>query len=267
MSIAAALMLPHPPLIVPEVGRGEEQKIHKTIDAYKKAAGMAGALRPETIVLISPHQTMYADYFHISPGKTAKGDFGQFRAGQVRMEVAYETDFVSQLCRLAEQTGIPAGTDGERERRLDHGTMVPLYFISQYWNAYRLVRIGLSGLSLPLHFRLGQLIGQTADILDQRTVVIASGDLSHRLKADGPYGFQKEGPEYDRQIMEVMGSGDFAKLLEFTESFCDRAGECGHRSFTMMAGALDGAAVKAQKLSYEGPFGVGYGICTYEVTK
>ena len=59
MSIAAALMLPHPPLIVPEVGRGEEQKIHKTIDAYKKAAGMAGALRPEQMhgktVITSSH--------------------------------------------------------------------------------------------------------------------------------------------------------------------------------------------------------------------
>ena len=31
-----------------------------------------------------------------------------------------------------------------------------------------------------------------------------------------------------------------------------------------MAGALDRMEVKARRLSYEGPFGVGYGICTYE---
>ncbi len=95
--------------------------------------------------------------------------------------------------------------------------------------------------------------------------MIASGDLSHRLKADGPYGYQEEGPAYDRRVMDVMGSADFAKLLQFSDDFCGKAGECGHRSFTMMAGALEGWKVQAKRLSYEGTFGVGYGICTYEV--
>ncbi len=34
--------------------------------------------------------------------------------------------------------------------------------------------------------------------------------------------------------------------------FCDRARECGQRSFLIMAGALDSQAVKAEILSYEG---------------
>ena len=86
MGIVAAFMVPHPPLIVPEIGKGEERRIQKTIDAYGEAAQRIAKIRPETIVLISPHQVMYADYFHISPGKRAKGDFDQFRAGHVRME-------------------------------------------------------------------------------------------------------------------------------------------------------------------------------------
>ena len=89
-------MVPHPPLIVPEVGKGEEKKIQDTIDAYHRVAGKIGELKPETIVLISPHQIMYADYFHISPGKGAKGDFSQFRAGRVKMEVSYDTQFVEK---------------------------------------------------------------------------------------------------------------------------------------------------------------------------
>jgi len=109
-------------------------------------------------------------------------------------------------------------------------------------------------------------MGQAAELLGRRTVVIGSGDLSHRLKEDGPYGFRKEGPAYDERIMEVMGEGTFGELFDFTEDFCERAGECGHRSFTIMAGTLDRLAVKTERLSYDGPFGVGYGICTYEVT-
>ncbi len=258
-------MVPHPPLIIPEIGRGEEKKIQDTIDAYHEVGRRIGALRPDTIVLISPHQIMYADYFHISPGKSGKGDFGQFRAGQVEMKVTYDTEFAENLGKLAEAGEIPAGTLGERDRRLDHGTMVPLYFVNPYWTGYKLVRVGLSGLALTMHYELGQRIKETAEVLGRNTVVIASGDLSHRLSAAGPYGYKEEGPEYDRRIMDVMGSGDFGKLLEFPEDFCEKAGECGHRSFTMMAGALDRTGVGAERLSYEGPFGVGYGICAYEI--
>lgn len=258
-------MVPHPPLIIPEIGKGEEKKIQDTIDAYHEVGRRIGALRPDTIVLISPHQIMYADYFHISPGKSGKGDFGQFRAGQVEMKVTYDTEFAENLGKLAEAGEIPAGTLGERDRRLDHGTMVPLYFVNPYWTGYKLVRVGLSGLALTMHYELGQRIKETAEVLGRNTVVIASGDLSHRLSSAGPYGYKEEGPEYDRRIMDVMGSGDFGKLLEFPEDFCEKAGECGHRSFTMMAGALDRTGVGAERLSYEGPFGVGYGICAYEI--
>ncbi len=268
MAILAAFMVPHPPLIVPDVGKGREKEIQITIDAYRQVAEQIGELQPETIVVISPHQVMYADYFHISPGDKASGDFGQFQAGRTKIEVFYDIEFVQELCRLAEAKKLRAGMLGvrsEQDRRLDHGTMVPLYFIGQYWKKYRLVRIGLAGLPLAMHYELGQCIQDTAQLLKRDVVVIGSGDLSHRLKEDGPYGYRKEGPEYDRRIMEVMGSGSFGELLEFPEDFCEKAGECGHRSFTMMAGTLDKNEVKASRLSYEGPFGVGYGICGFEV--
>lgn len=82
MTVTAGFMVPHPPLIVPEIGKGEERGIRETTEAYEKAAGEIAALKPETIVVISPHTVMYADYFHVSPGKEAEGDFRQFRAGQ-----------------------------------------------------------------------------------------------------------------------------------------------------------------------------------------
>ncbi len=263
--IIGAFMVPHPPLIIPDIGRGEEQKIGRTVEAYQEVGRRIADMRPETIILISPHQKMYADYFHISPGAGANGDFGQFGAGRVRIEAVYDAEFRENLCKIAEAGELPAGIAGERDKRLDHGTMVPLYFINQYWSGYRLVRIGLSGLPFSVHYELGQRIRETAQVLNRRTVLIASGDLSHRLKEDGPYGYREEGPSYDSRIMDVMGSADFGKLLDFSEDFCERAGECGHRSFVMMAGALDRRRVSSSRLSYEGPFGVGYGICSYEV--
>ncbi|MBM6752167.1 AmmeMemoRadiSam system protein A [Mediterraneibacter glycyrrhizinilyticus] len=266
MAVKGAVMVPHPPIIIPEIGCGEEVKARKTSDSYRKAAEKIAEWRPDTVIVVSPHSVMYADYFHISPGTGAKGDFGQFRAPQVKFRVDYDTEFVKVLVQEAEARDIPAGTLGEREKRLDHGTMVPLYFLDQYIQDYRIVRIGLSGMPLTVHYELGECIRKTAELLDREVVIIGSGDLSHKLKEDGPYGFQKEGPEYDERIMDVMGRGAFGELFDFSEDFCDKAAECGHRSFTIMAGALDGLKVKAERLSHQGTFGVGYGICTYEVT-
>ena len=58
MGILAGFMAPHPPLIIPDVGRGQERGIQETIEAYEKVAEEIGGLQPETIVLLSPPQTM-----------------------------------------------------------------------------------------------------------------------------------------------------------------------------------------------------------------
>ena len=266
MSVVGAIVVPHPPILLPEVGRGEEKKISATDAAYRKAAALVKELDPETIVLLSPHSVMYADYFHISPGSAAKGDMRQFHAPQVKIRAEYDSDFSEALAKAASADGFPAGTLGERNAELDHGTVIPLYYVNQFLTDYRLVRIGLSGLPLTDHYHLGQLIRQTAEKLDRRTVIIGSGDLSHRLKEDGPYGLAEEGPEYDERIMDVLSRAAFDELLDFDEGFCDRAAECGHRSFCILAGALDGLSVEAERLSHEGTFGVGYGVCTYRVT-
>ena len=263
MAILAAFMVPHPPMIVPAVGRGSEKQIQKTIDAYEQVADEIAALAPETIIITSPHTVMYADYFHISPGKGAKGDFGRFRAAQVCFDEEYDRELANELAGIARGQGFPAGVMGERDKRLDHGTMVPLYFIRRKYTGAKIVRIGLSGLPLSEHYRFGQMIREAVDKLGRKAVFVASGDLSHKLQDYGPYGFAEEGPQYDARIMDVCSRAAFGELFDFDETFCDRAAECGHRSFVIMAGAFDGLAVKATQLSHEDVTGVGYGICTF----
>ncbi len=263
MSILAAYMVPHPPMIVPEVGRGSERQIEATRAAYERVAREIAALAPETIIISSPHATMYADYFHISPGRRAEGSFSRFHAPGVRFEEAYDAELVKTVERLAIANGLPAGTRGQREPELDHGTMVPLYFIRRYYSDFRLVRVGLSGLPLEAHYRLGQLIRRAVEETGRRAVYVASGDLSHKLQGYGPYGFAPEGPQYDARIMDVCSRGAFGELFDFDDGFCERAAECGHRSFVIMAGALDGVDVRAERLSHEDVTGVGYGICAF----
>lgn len=263
MPVIAAFMVPHPPLIVPAVGKGGEKQIEATARAYEQVAEEIKTLKPDTLIITSPHSVMYSDYFHISPGDGASGSFRGFRAPGVRFTEKYDTALVERLCALADADGFPAGTLGERDNTLDHGTMVPLWFIRQKYSGGELVRIGLSGLPLTDHYRLGQYIARAAEETGKRAVFIASGDLSHKLQEYGPYGFAEEGPEYDRRIMDVCGRAAFGELFDFSESFCDKAAECGHRSFVIMAGAFDGLSVRATALSHQDVTGVGYGICTF----
>ena len=276
MPVVAAFAVPHPPLIVPGVGRGREAGIPATVDAYREVARRIADLAPETIAVSSPHATSYLDYLHISSGPGARGDFGRFGDAADGSTVAYDEAFVDALCEAADACGLPAGTAGEREPGLDWGVLVPLHFIQEEYArrreagaalpTYRLVRIGLSGLSPLDHYRLGELVRRTADALGRRCVFVASGDLSHKLAADGPYGFAEDGPVFDAYACRALAAGDFLSLLAADPGMCERAAECGLRSFQIMAGALDRTPVRPELLSYEGPFGVGYGIAEFEPT-
>ena len=145
MSIVAAFMVPHPPMIVPDVGRGSEKQIEKTIRAYEKVADEIAALRPETLIISSPHRIMYADYFHISPGTGASGSLSDFNAPNVKFNVAYDEELVNLLCEKADALHFPAGTLGEKRKELDHGTMVPLWFIlKKYKSSSTCVKLLLS---------------------------------------------------------------------------------------------------------------------------
>ena len=263
MSIIAAFMVPHPPMIVPEVGRGSENQVEKTIKAYEKVADEIAALKPETIIISSPHSIMYSDYFHISPGAGARGSFADFGAPQVKFDLDYDEELVKLICARADASHFPAGTLGEKRPELDHGTMVPLWFVTKKYKDFKLVRTGLSGYDLLKHYEYGMMIKDAVESLERRIVYIASGDLSHKLQDYGPYGFAEEGPVYDKRIMDVCSGGRFGELFDFDENFCEKAAECGHKSFVIMAGALDGRAVEATQYSHEDVTGVGYGICSF----
>ena len=263
MAIVGAFAVPHPPLIIPEVGKGRERTIQATVDAYEEVGRRIAALKPDTIVVSSPHTTLYRDYFLISPGSSARGSFAQYGAPRAAYAARYDTNLVAQLCEICEREGISAGTDYERDPRLDHATMIPLHFIEKHYTGFELVRIGLSGFSAAEHYRLGMAVQEAAKLLGRRVVYVASGDLSHKLLDDGPYGFVPEGPQFDERITRDFANGDLLDVLCMDTSLAERAAECGLRSFQMMAGALDGTAVESELLSYEGPFGVGYGIACF----
>ncbi len=266
MSVISAYIVPHPPLIIPDVGGGQEKIISKTYGSYDRCAREIADSRPDTIIIISPHTTVYADYFHISPGTSARGDMSDYRAPDASAETGYDTRLRDVICEEAEKAGIPAGTLGETQKRLDHASLIPIWFLHKYYTDHLTIRTGFSGMTPLEHYRYGKCIARSVEKTSRRAVVIASGDLSHRLKPEGPYGFAEEGPEFDREITDAMADADFLRFLTMPASLSENAGECGLRSFQIMAGIMDGLSVDQELLSYEGPFGVGYAVASFKAT-
>ena len=122
----------------------------------------------------------------------AEGNLRQFGVHNIILEANYDKEFVQKLEKNAQEELISAGTLGERNSGIDHGTLIPLKFINEFWTSYKLVRIGLSGERLTVHYQFGKCIAKTAEQLNRRTVFIASGDLSHRLKEDGPMDIEQK---------------------------------------------------------------------------
>ncbi len=261
MKILGAFMVPHPPLIVDEIGQDDIKEIQKTYDSYIEVAKEIENLKPDTIIISSPHAPLYRDYFYLPSGEYGTGSFGRFGAPEIKFNEKYDIELIDEIEKLSKEKNFPCGRVNNEE--LDHGTMVPLYFINKFFKDYNLVVVGLSGISLEANFEMGKIILEAANKLDRRIVYIASGDLSHKLQNDGPYGFVPEGPLYDKRIIDVMSHARFNELLDFDSDFLDTAAECGHRSFIMMSGFLNNTKVTPKFYSHEDITGVGYGICSY----
>ncbi|MBQ6477397.1 MAG: AmmeMemoRadiSam system protein A [Bacilli bacterium] len=262
MAIVGSFLVPHPPLIIPEVGRGEERQIQKTIDAYKEVASRIAKLKPDTIIISTPHARAYSDYFNIAAPKRLSGNLKEFGAPQVEFFEDNDIELIEKIEEIAKSRAFPTGRVDE-VFTLDHASLIPLYFIRQKYNDFKVIILSLSGLSLIEHYAMGMLVNEAVNSLGRKCVWVASGDLSHKLKETGPYGLSKDGVKYDKKIESICRDASFLKLLEMDDEFLEEAGECGHRSLVMMSGALDGVNVQSNFLSHEDITGVGYGVCIF----
>ena len=264
-----AYILPHPPIAIPEVGGDEIKKIDATEKAFDKAAKDIAAYDPETIVVISPHNNMYRDAFYIAKGIGGEGNLARFNAPKPSVYYEYDTELCEEIVKLAEEFGIPVAYSEDGADIIDHGTVVPLYYVNREYRVnktapYRIVRIAPSLLSDSVLYDMGYLIERAVAHVGRRAVIIASGDLSHKLKEDGPYGYIKEGPEFDEAVTDVMKSGKLEDFTEIDKDVNELSANCGYPGFVMLAGALQDYKVTSDFLSYEGTFGVGYGICIFD---
>lgn len=247
---------PHPPIMVPEVGRESIAGVAASIDAMAELTRRLIDSGAESVILISPHAPLEVDSFVAYCGPEVYGDFANFHAPEAVFTVPVDEELLAAINRAAASQGYEVSTLPRQD--LDHGTAVPLYFLLQNGWQGKVVTLGYSFLSNEDHVRFGSCIRSAVDQVGRRAAFIASGDLSHRLKPQAPAGFNPDAHIFDRQVVEALRSNAPQKIAEIDLNLRKLAGECGFRSMLVAIGASADLPLTCEVLNYEAPFGVGY---------
>lgn len=267
--IVFAGVMPHPPIVIPEVGKGEEDKVQKTVEGMKKIARAMNTTQPDVLVVITPHGPVFRDTLVINEKQELVGDLGMFGAQKVRFRFTNDLLLVREVKKQAQAENIPLISVGNSKiaipgvsDKLDHGVMVPLYYLREGGWEGKLVQITIGLLKREELYNFGKALSKAiAECSGKKAAVIASGDLSHRLHPGAPAGYDPLGEKFDAEIREKLSSFDTKGILSISEELAERAGECGLRPIIILLGALHGIRVNPVINSYEGTFGVGYLVC------
>lgn len=207
MSLKFAAIVPHPPVMLPSIGKEKDRlEIQKTIENMEFLGKNIQSKKIDKIIIASPHT--------------------------------------------------------------DWGFDVPLFFLTK--NFEGVIEKILIEETLPKKsFESGKAFYENEIKNNPLNIaLIASGDLSHRLKEDGPYGLHEDGVKFDKEIILALERKDNSKLLKLNGVYPE-AGECGLNSISFLVGALverketNSKNYDPKVLSYENSFGVGYLILNY----
>jgi MEMO1 family protein len=263
VGVVLGCLTPHPPIFVPAVAGRRVEQVRQSVEAMRDLAAGIRDLAPDTLLLVSPHAPVDPLAMSVSVAARYGGDFSDFGAPSVELSAESDPILVDALRAECIASGVPLTTMGQSgtEQLLDHGAAVPLYFLREAGVESALTLTSFSSLDVNAHLQFGRAIAASARTARRRVVLVASGDMSHRLIPGAPAGYSPAGMEFDRRLVEMLKRSDYPGILSMEEELLHQAGECGYRSLVIALGALPDS--KAELLSYEGPFGVGYAVARF----
>ncbi|MBI5078987.1 AmmeMemoRadiSam system protein B [Candidatus Saganbacteria bacterium] len=259
MSIVFAGILPHPPILIPEIGRENLKEAERSKKALEIISRRMLSRNFDTLVIITPHGAVGQASVPVYTAPVFEGNFSSF--GMARPVFNFKGD--SELGMAVVKDNLLATACPET--LLDHGVLVPLYYPQAAGLKKPILPVAIAFMSLPKLYAFGKSLVKTAGRLNRKILLIASADMSHRLTEDAPAGYSPRGREFDEKLVELVKAYDVEGILKFDEKLADEAGQDALWSIAIMLGALDGKKVKPEVLSYEGPFGVGYMVAAMEV--
>lgn len=253
--IQGMFIVPHPPILISELGKGREKEAQKTLQGMEGIIKKIKAVNADTLVLITPHGEVHQNHLAFLEGEEASGNLGEFGHKEIEISKKLDTVSIQHLKAGFKSEALPGVFI---EGSLDHGALVPLYFLEKEVSEAKLIHISIGMLELKALYDLGIRIKDLLEEEEGTFAILVSGDLSHRLKEEGPYGYDQRGVEFDLRIVNAIKRCNVLDIMNMPKEIYGPAGECGLRPIVLGFGMLGEGRMASQVLSYEGPFGVGY---------
>lgn len=256
MSISCAVLMCHAPIVIPAIAGEQAAHCRTTTEAMRETARALVAHEPELIVLISPHAPRKPRSIGITFDAMLNGDFERFGHAQVALELRGSREEAERIADKALAEGV--ATHPLSGRALDHGSMVPLFFVHEAGYRGRIVVSSLPYPGAEIEVAFGHALRQAARESPLRWAVLASGDMSHRLTRDAPAGFAPRAREFDRGFTRALRHGDLRSAIAADPDLQELAAEDVVQSTSVAAAAVQYRAHGTRVFAYEAPFGVGY---------
>lgn len=256
MSLVFSAIAPHPPLLIPGIGKKELKKVEKTKTALEKLEQDLYLTKPDLIMIISPHGSLFADAFSVNAHTNFKSAFEQFGDFETKREWIGTPNLAAAIAHGSYDEKLPLQLISQEQ--LDHGTTVPLFYLTNHLPNVKILPIGYSALDAKKHLQFGEFLKEMIMNTDQRIAIIASGDLSHGLTTDAPAGFRQNGKKFDNDLVELLETRNTVGIASLDPKAVEEAAECGYRSFLILLGIMRDMNYSFKNYSYESPFGVGY---------
>lgn len=259
--IVFAGLAPHAPILIPGVGDRDREAALDTTASLSRWAARVLRTAPETLVLLTPHSPRRSGELGLWRSSWLRGSFARFGSFDEGVELPLDGTLVDEIEREGRRRGLRFWSI--HEVALDHGALVPLWYLSEAGWKGPVVVVGLSDLDGTQDGFLGEAIASAAARAGRRIAVVASGDMSHRLKPSAPCGFDPRAKNFDRTFVDLLRAGAFERLGRIDGGLRELAAEDVVDPALVAVAACGGDYRGSEVLSYEGPFGVGYCVAVF----
>ncbi len=257
MPLVFAGVTPHPPLLIPTVGKEQAiAQLAKTKAGLEQLEKDLYLAKPHIIVVISPHEGIFQDAFVVNAHTTFTGSFEAFGDLVTKHEWNGSADLAAKISHVGNTSNL--GIRLVSEQKLDYGTSIPLCYLTSHLPGVKILPIGFSGLTPADHVAFGEILKEVFVSYGKRVAVIASGDLSHCVTPEGPAPFSQAGSSFDTTIIDALTRNQLSIIEQMSPDVVHASHECGYRSILILMGILKEMNYNFHLHSYEYPFGIGY---------
>lgn len=254
--IAAALAASHAPGITGWPESAPLEQAESFFKGYERLRERLAASRPDLLVVITPEH--WANFFLDKMPAFCLGIGEKFEGpledpAFLRVPRTKVPGAPGEARKLIEDMSQEIDLAFSEELILDHGTMVPLHFLTPQMNL-PVIPLIVNCLAHPMPplqrcYRVGQVLGEIIQGWPERVALLATGGLSHwpAMPQAGTIN-----SDFDRRFLQMLEEGSVDEYIRYSDTEVEaKAGPGAHeiRTWVALAGACGG--MKGEVLAYE----------------